>query len=458
MANKLIFIVEDEQSIAQLVEVWVTKRWGYSARRFGDGESCLQSLQESPDLVLLDIMLPGANGIEILQQVKKQAPDTPVIMMSAQGDLEVAIDSLKLGAIDYFSKPLDFPKLGNAIKNALELHELSQEVKRLREAAAEPVHFESILSNSDTMAEILRMVNKVKDSDICVLIMGESGTGKELVSRAIHFNGARSDGPFVIVNCASIPKDLLESELFGHERGSFTGAHQRRIGKFEQANKGTLFLDEIGDLDQALQAKLLRVIQSKEFERVGGNETLTSDVRVVSATNRDLQKAVQGKEFREDLYFRLSTFPIVLPPLRDRKSDILLLADYFLKKYSKEESKPKKGFTKKGLNLLYQYDWPGNVRELENVIQRAVLMSESDTISEHDLPSSIQALAHDETSGSGEQKAFNPGDSVQPFEKVKEEVIRHALKLVNGNIVEAARRLKLGRATLYRLMKKYNIS
>jgi two-component system response regulator AtoC len=456
-ATKLIFVVEDEPANAQVLDLWVSKRWGYKCRLFETGEECLENLHESPDLVLLDLMLPGMNGEEILGKIKGHNPEIPVIILSAQDDVERAVQTLRLGATDYYGKPVDFPRLGNAVKNALQLHELAQEVRRLREQYAKPFHFDNIVSNSGSMQEVFRLVDKVKDSDICVLIMGESGTGKELVSTAIHYNGARKKGPFVVVNCASIPHDLLESELFGHERGAFTGAIQRRIGRFEQAHTGTLFLDEIGELDMSLQAKLLRVIQTKQFERVGGNETLTSDVRVISATNRDLQKAVQNKEFREDLYFRLSTFPVIIPPLRDRRSDILLLAEHFLKKYCEEEEKNKSGFSKQALRLLYQYHWPGNVRELENAIQRAILMSDSDTVTERDLPLAIQTLGSDETAN-GSSGAASLGNGIRPFEQFKEEVIRHALKVTEGNIVEAARQLKLGRATLYRLMKKYKIT
>jgi len=455
--KKLIFIVEDEPANAQMLDLWVSKRWGYKSRLFGTGEECLDNLHESPDLVLLDLMLPGIKGEEILAEIKKHDSNIPVIILSAQDDVERAVQTLRLGANDYYGKPVDFPRLGNAVKNALQLHELALEVSRLREQTAKPVHFDNIVSNSGMMQEVFRLVEKVKDSDICVLIMGESGTGKELVSKAIHYNGVRQKGPFVTVNCASIPHDLLESELFGHERGAFTGAIQRRIGRFEQANTGTLFLDEIGELDMSLQAKLLRVIQTKQFERVGGNETLTSDVRVISATNRDLQKAVQNKEFREDLYFRLSTFPVIIPPLRDRRSDILLLAEHFLKQYSEEEKKAKRGFSKNALRLLYQYNWPGNVRELENAIQRAILMSEGDTVTERDLPMAVQTLGSDESPGDNAGGA-SLGNGIRPFEQFKEEVIRHALKVTDGNIVEAARQLKLGRATLYRLMKKYKIT
>jgi DNA-binding NtrC family response regulator len=455
--ERLIYIVDDEDTISKLLEHWVTKKWGHQARTFATGEYCLEALTVLPDVVLLDIMLPGIGGVETLKEIKSRYPDLPVIMLSAQGKVDVAIETLKLGATDYFSKPVDFAKLEISIKNAIQTHDLAREVSRLREAVGKPVHFENIISDNGAMQEVFKLVQKVMDNDICVLVLGESGTGKELIARAIHYNGTRKKEPFVVVNCASIPHDLLESELFGHEKGAFTGAHQRRIGKFEQASGGTLFLDEIGELDLSLQAKLLRVIQSKQFERVGGNETLTTDVRLVSATNRDLVKMVSQKMFREDLYFRLATFPIMLPPLRDRRSDILVLAEHFLKKFASEVGKTDLGFSRKALKLLYEYAWPGNIRELENAIQRAVLMADGAAITERDLPMAVVTFGSHEDSSSNSPLSFGT-DHVRSMDKMKEESLRQALAATSGNIVEAARKLKIGRATMYRLMKKYNMA
>jgi transcriptional regulator with GAF, ATPase, and Fis domain len=307
------------------------------------------------------------------------------------------------------------------------------------------------------MQDVFKLVNKVIQIDICVLILGESGTGKELIARAIHYNSNRQNGPFVVVNCASIPHDLLESELFGHERGAFTGAIQRRIGKFEQAHGGTIFLDEIGELDQSLQSKILRVIQEKQFDRVGGNETLITDARLIFATHRDLWEEVKQKVFREDLYFRISTFPIMLPPLRQRKSDILLLADHFLKKVGVELGKPNVQFSRKALDLLYNYPWPGNVRELENVIQRGLVLTDGQTLTERELPIFIQSYGSAETDIKQNSMFQENQDSIISFEKIKENAVRQALKNTNGNIAEAAQKLKIGRATLYRLVEKYKI-
>jgi two-component system response regulator AtoC len=457
MSKHLIHIVDDEATISRLLEHWVTKRWDYDAQLFSTGEECLDHLHDDPDLILLDIMMPGIGGIETLKELKRRAPDLPVIMLSAQGDIQVAIESLKLGASDYFGKPIDFPKLQIAIKNILQLSTVSREVSQLREQVERGAHFENIIASGGEMREVFRLVNKVKDADIPVLVMGESGTGKELISRAIHFHSRRKEAPFVVVSCASIPHELLESELFGHEKGAFTGAYQRRIGRFEQADGGTLFMDEIGELDLSLQAKLLRVLQTKQFERVGGNETITADVRLVSATNRDLREEVNQKRFREDLYFRVAAFPILLPPLRQRKADILVLAEHFLRRFATGQSRGALRFSREALKLLYEYPWPGNVRELENVIQRAVVMAEGTEIREHDLPLAIQSYALPSPTPS--HSVFDPPENgaIQPMEKVKEAAIRHALKLTGGNIVEASSRLKIGRATFYRLMKKYKI-
>jgi two-component system, NtrC family, response regulator AtoC len=311
--SKLIYIVDDEPSIAKLLSYWLKDKWKYEVEIFPTGEDVIKKLTSNPDLILLDIMLPGMDGIETLRRIKAYEPELPVIMLSAQGSIDVAVDSLRMGAFDYFSKPIDQQKLEPAVKNALKTYELIKELQHLKEEQKNRFSFENIVSADGKMQEVFKLITKVLNNDITVLIHGESGTGKELVARAVHYNGNRKEKPFVVVNCASIPRELLESELFGHERGSFTGAHQRKLGKFELANEGTLFLDEVGELEMLLQAKLLRVIQEKSFERVGGTELIKTDVRIISATNRDLREAVENKEFREDLYYRLNSFPIYIP-------------------------------------------------------------------------------------------------------------------------------------------------
>ncbi len=453
--NKLIFIVDDELAISKLLSYWVKEKWKYDIEVFSNGEDVLRRLNAKPDLILLDIMLPGMNGIDILKRVKQFDENLPVIILSAQGSIEVAVEALKFGAFDYFPKPIDTQRLEPAIKNAIKSYDLTKEIENLRDNVKKEYSFDNIISADGRMQDVFKLVSKILNNDITVLIHGESGTGKELIARAIHYNGKRKDNPFIVVNCASIPRELLESELFGHERGSFTGAHQRKLGKFEIANGGTLFLDEVGELEMLLQAKLLRVIQEREFERVGGTELIKTDVRILSATNRDLKKAVDEKNFREDLFYRLNSFPINIPPLRQRRGDILVLEQHFLDTFNKKLGKNIKGFSKKAIKLIYEYNWPGNIREMENTVERCMIIAEKDIIDVDDLPQHIKAS---ESSGSVELNgALFGDDNIIPFEKLKEESIRHALKVTNGNIVEAAKKLQLGRATIYRLMERYKI-
>ncbi|MCH7771996.1 MAG: sigma-54-dependent Fis family transcriptional regulator [Bacteroidetes bacterium] len=453
--SKLIFIVDDEQAISKLLSFWVKDKWGYDVEVFANSEAMLKNMSAKPDIILLDIMLPGLDGIETLQRIKQIDENLPVIMLSAQGSIEVAVDSLRDGAYDYFPKPIDQQRLELAVKNAIKSHDLTREIQRLKETVQREYSFENIITADRKMQDVFKLVTKVMNNTITVLIYGESGTGKELIARAIHYNGDRKDKPFVIVNCASIPRELLESELFGHERGSFTGAHQQKKGKFEIANGGTIFLDEVGELEMLLQAKLLRVIQEKEFERVGGTELIKTDVRIISATNRDLKIAVEEKAFREDLYYRLNSFPIYVPPLRQRKGDVLVLAEYFINEFNKKLGKEIKGFTKRALKLIYEYDWPGNIREMENTIERCLIITENDVVDVEDLPSHLRT-AENMASVDYAGPLFS-NETIVPFEKLKEEAIRHALKVTKGNIVEAAKRLHLGRATIYRLMEKYSI-
>jgi len=453
--SKLIFIVDDEQAISKLLSFWVKDKWGYDVEVFSNSEAMLKNMSAKPDIILLDIMLPGLDGIETLQRIKQIDENLPVIMLSAQGSIEVAVDSLRDGAYDYFPKPIDQQRLELAVKNAIKSHDLTREIQSLKETVQREYSFENIITADRKMQDVFKLVTKVMNNTITVLIYGESGTGKELIARAIHYNGDRKDKPFVIVNCASIPRELLESELFGHERGSFTGAHQQKKGKFEIANGGTIFLDEVGELEMLLQAKLLRVIQEKEFERVGGTELIKTDVRIISATNRDLKIAVEEKEFREDLYYRLNSFPIYVPPLRQRKGDVLVLAEYFINEFNKKLGKEIKGFTKRALKLIYEYDWPGNIREMENTIERCLIITENEVVDVEDLPSHLRT-AENMASVDYAGPLFS-NETIVPFEKLKEEAIRHALKVTKGNIVEAAKRLHLGRATIYRLMEKYSI-
>ena len=454
--NKVIFIVDDEKAISKLLKYWVKDKWDYETEVFDSGESVLKRLDsKKPDLLLLDIMLPGISGLDVLKKIRTKDEQLPVIMLSAQGNVETAVDSLRYGAYDYFPKPIEVQRLEPAVRNAIKNYELTKELENLKETIPKQYSFDNIISADKKMQEVFKLVSKVLDNDITVLIHGESGTGKELIAKAIHYNGKRKDKPFIVVNCASIPRELLESELFGHEKGSFTGAHQRKLGKFELANEGTIFLDEVGELEMLLQAKLLRVIQEREFERVGGTELIKTNVRILSATNRDLREAVKAKQFREDLFYRLNSFPIYIPPLRQRKGDILVLTEYFLKKCNQKLDKNIKGFTKRTIKHIYEYDWPGNIREMENTIERCIIIAENDMIDVDDLPAHIRT--NEETNFVEQGGGLFEGDNIIPFEKLKEDAIKHALDVTDGNIVEAAKKLKLGRATIYRLMEKYKI-
>ena len=454
--GKLIFIVDDEPSIRKLLTHWVKNQWGYEVVAFEKGLDMMKELDQNPSLILLDIMLPDSNGVELLPEIKSHKLNLPVIMLSAQGSIEVALESLRQGAFDYFPKPIDSNRIEPAIKNAIRTYDLHKRVEELEDNIQNEYSFDNIISNDPRMQIVFKLVSKILNNDITVLINGESGTGKELVAKAIHYNGQRKEKPFVVVNCASIPRELLESELFGHEKGSFTGAHQRKLGKFEAADGGTLFLDEIGEMEMALQAKILRVIQEKEFERVGGNETLRVDVRILSATNRDLKEMVENNEFREDLYYRLSSFPIVVPSLRNRRGDIVVLVNHFIEKFNKKIGTKIKGLSKKALKHVYDYDWPGNIRELENTIERCIILTDTDEIDLDVLPETIiSPNINKQIDKNGAM--FTESSPIIPFEKLKEEAIKHALDRTNGNVVEAARKLNIGRATMYRLMEKYSL-
>ncbi len=416
-----------------------------------NGEACLKHIREdSPDLVLLDIQMPGIDGIETLKRIREQDTIIPVVMMSAHGTIEKAVQSMRLGAYDFITKPFASDRLLVTVNNALLNFSLKKEVDELKRELKDRYQFKNIIGQSGVMQEVFRSLEKVVDSNVTVLIQGESGTGKELIARAIHFHSRRSNNPFVAVNCSALPESLLESELFGHEKGSFTGATGRRIGKFELANNGTIFLDEIGLMTPATQSKVLRVLQEREFERVGGNDLVRVDTRVISATNKDLEEAVKKGEFREDLFYRIAVFPIKLPALRERKEDIPLLAAHFLKKYSEQEGKQIEDISPDALELLMSYHWPGNVRELENAIERAVVLANPPEIAAKDLPPNVRSL--------GEKKIYESDNKLAGWiEKLEENALRQALLECEGNISQTAKKLGIGRATIYRKAKKYGL-
>ncbi|MCS7082166.1 MAG: sigma-54 dependent transcriptional regulator [Bacteroidetes bacterium] len=455
-----VFLVDDDRHYARLISYRLSQHSELAVEVFHSGEAMLERLEEGPEVILLDIMMPGMSGIEVLRQVKQALPDVPVIMVSAQGALNVAIEAMKLGAYDYLVKGQDdLSKLETTVKNALQAYALQNEVRRLREELPQHYRFEEIVGESEPMQQVFRLVQKAARSEITVLIHGESGTGKELVARAIHYNSARRNGPFVVVNCAAIPKELVESEFFGHEKGAFTGAYARKIGKFEQAHGGSIFLDEIGEMEPALQVKLLRVLQNREIQRVGGHETIHVDVRIIAATNRNLREAMHKGEFREDLYYRLFSFPIYLPPLRERGQDVLLLARHFLKQALREHPEGPKKFSREALQAIARHTWPGNVRELKNAIERAVLMAEGPEITAADLfleAHEPKPVSNGEASG----VPLRSGSVIReivPLEEIKRQAVIHAFESCGRNVDRAAVELGIGRATMYRLLKKYRV-
>ena len=455
-----ILVIDDEPLIVKLLKHNLEKV-GYSVLSASNGREGLEVLEEEPvDIVLLDIMMPEMDGMEVLRRLKAAERPLMVIMLTAKATIDTAVACMKEGAHDFLSKPFDMDRLQITIRNALQTLSLSRQVENLRSEVSDKFRFDNVIGKSRGIKQVCGLVAKVLEVDITVLITGESGTGKELIARAIHYRGKRKDGPFITVNCAAIPENLLESELFGHERGSFSGAVAQRTGKFEQANGGTIFLDEIGEMDLALQAKILRVLQQREVERVGGHATIPVNVRVLAATNRDLQELIQEGQFREDLYYRIAAFPIEVPALRERRDDISLLAHHFLNLAAADCNKRLTGFTDRAMEALVAYDWPGNVREMENVIARAALLATTDEITCDDLP----ALQHGLTNGPAPSPVaaesivdLLPKEDILPFEVVEERIIRHALNLADGNVTATANRLQISRATLYRKLKAYGI-
>ena len=449
-----VLIVDDDSGHLTMLKTIVAS-WGYRVTAVDDGCKAVEKVKEGPfDLILMDVRMTVMSGIEALKQIKAYNPAIPVLIMTAYSSVSTAVETLKAGAYDYLTKPLDFEALQLTLERTLEHSALKAENRALREKLRTGFNMNDIIGKSRVMRDLIEMAAMVSPSEATVLITGESGTGKELIAKSIHHNSRRKEKAFVIVNCAALAETLLESELFGHEKGAFTGADRRREGRFMQADRGTIFLDEIAEMSPVMQAKLLRVIQEKEVQRVGGEETLSVDVRIIAATNRDLQQEVLKGSFREDLYYRLNVVTLTVPPLHDRSDDIPLLADYFLKKYAARNRKQIKGFTPLAMDMLIKYGWPGNVRELENAVERAVILSTGDYLTEKSLPLSIlQDYAEPADSG-----RFAAGlEEPRSLEAVEKQAIVDALDASRGNKSEAARILGINRKTLYKKLKTYGI-
>jgi DNA-binding NtrC family response regulator len=442
-----ILVVEDETKLRRLIELQLIEE-GFHVGTASDAETALQLLnRERFDLVLTDFKLPGMSGLEFLLAVKRTNASLPVVLMTAYGTVESAVGAMKAGASDYVLKPFSLAELMLVVRKELASHELRQENRALREALGHRYEYKNIVARSDKMQAVLGLVERVAPTNATVLVGGESGVGKDLVARAIHEHSNRASGPFVKINSTAIPENLLESELFGYEKGAFSGATSAKPGKFEIADKGTLFLDEIGDVPPPTQVKLLRVLQDREFERLGATKTLKVDVRLIAATNRDLRDALEEGTFREDLYYRLNVVAIDIPPLRERKEDIPPLAEFFLHKFARESAKPVRGITPQAMHALEDFHWPGNVRELQNIIERAVTLSSGEMLD-------VADIRLDRSPGRATAEAARGLPQGFTLEQWEDEMIREALRHANGNKSQAARSLGLSRNALrYRLSK-----
>ncbi|HZN45900.1 MAG TPA: sigma-54 dependent transcriptional regulator [Nitrospiraceae bacterium] len=454
--KKRVLLVDDEPRVRASLKMVLEP--AYDILEAADAQQGLEAFKrESPSLVLLDVILPGTDGLSVLQTMRAEDPSIPVIMLTGTKSVKTAVDAMKLGAADYLSKPFDIEELRIVVDRTLNSQELEREVRQLRAQVVQRYAFHNLIGKSPSMQEIYAKIEQVADSRTTVLVTGESGTGKELVAKAIHYNSSRRERPFIALNCAALPETLIESELFGHEKGSFTDATARRVGQFELANSGTLFLDEIGDLSATTQAKLLRVLQEREFNRIGGVQPIKVDVRIIAATNKNLDELVRKGLFREDLYYRINVIALYLPPLRERGEDIPLLAKHFLVKRIEEEKRPAQEFSKDSLELISRYPWPGNVREMENIVEQAFIWSKGcHVITPEHLPTILRtdtrstSLRDDTLAG-----RLSLEKAVMEFER---EIILDALKRTNYVQTHAATMLGISRRMLKYRMDTLGIS
>ncbi|MGE5549228.1 MAG: sigma-54-dependent transcriptional regulator [Bacteroidota bacterium] len=447
MAGKIL-IVDDDLGMRETLEA-VLREDGYQVETAGDGAQAIRSVKgKAFDVILLDVRMPDASGLDVLTQVKRILPEAAVIMMTAYGTVKTAVEAVKNGAYDFLTKPFELDEVRLSIGKVLELQQLTRENKELRAMLQDRLVFREIIGTSKAMQEVFAVIRKVVDYDVTILICGESGTGKEMVAQAIHHNSTRRAGPFIKLNCAALPDTLLESELFGYDKGAFTGAVTAKPGRFELAEGGTLFLDEIGDTSPNMQAKLLRVLQEKEFERVGGRRTIKVDVRILAATNRDLKQEVEAKRFREDLYYRLNVVPISLPPLRERREDIPALVDHFLRELNPLFHKDFVTVSPEAMDCLMRYQWPGNVRELKNVLEKAILLGEGSSILITHLPEEIVA-----------PRSGRPvlGANRASLDDLEREHIVQVLREVKWNQSKAAELLGIHRNTLRNKIERFNL-
>jgi DNA-binding NtrC family response regulator len=451
-----ILVIDDEPDVLNII-VEILRTAGYDVVSAPNGEAGIKALDSNFfDLVFTDLMMPGIGGMDVLQHAVTRSPKTLCIILTGYGTIESSVDAIKNGAFDYITKPITSKALLITVEKALNFQSLKEENSRLKKELQKKYRFKNIVGTSKAMGKVFDLIEKVADTDGTVLISGASGTGKELIASAIHYNSSRGDKPMVVINCGAIPEELLESELFGHEKGAFTGAYKNRTGRFEMANGGTFFLDEIGEMSPSLQVKLLRVLQEQKFEKVGGTKTIHVDVRIIAATNKNLTISINKGKFREDLYYRLNVIPIKVPPLKQRKSDIPLLIDYFMKKFRSEKQNLIKEFSNEALEDMMGFDWPGNVREVENVIKRLTILCDNEIVQVDDLPEHIQrktrSLQPDEEDVL--DKDLNLNEAVKDYEK---RLILDALEKSNWVKTKAAKLLNINRTTLVEKIKKQNL-
>ena len=447
---KTILVVDDEESICQSLRGILSDE-GYEVRTVGSSEDALKAIEEDvPDLVLLDIWLPGMDGLEALKIIKTETPQVPVIMMSGHGTIETAVKATKLGAFDFIEKPISLEKVVLLVNHALALVRLEEENRFLKQKVTSAYE---LIGQSKTILELKEMIRIVAPTNAWILIMGENGTGKELVARSIHYQSKRARRPFIEVNCAAIPEELIESELFGHEKGSFTGATAKKRGKFELAHEGTLFLDEVADMSLKAQAKILRILQEKKFERVGGNKFIDTDVRVLAATNKDLEKEMEAERFRQDLYYRLNVIPLTIAPLRDRKEDIPILAAQFVNDFCAKEGVEPKAISDDAIDVFMEHNWPGNVRELKNIMERLVIMTQGAAITADDIP----PLSKEEQPGEAMDTIFTYNSFRKAKMEFEKKYIMKKLRENEGNISKTADSIGLERSNLHRKIKTHSL-
>lgn len=475
---KTVLIVDDDPTQRRLLQAVVEKS-GFSTLQADNGDTALDIAlgpdAEKVNVMLLDLVMPGRNGMETLAELQIKRPDLPVIVLTGKGSIEAVVKAMKSGARDFVVKPASPERIIVSIRNALEMKTLVKEVTRLKKTSDGGLQFNDLIGNAGTMRTVVAMGERGAKANIPILITGESGVGKEVIARAIQGASERSAQPFITVNCGAIPENLVESILFGHEKGSFTGANSKHLGKFQEAHTGTLFLDEIGELPLDMQVKLLRVLQEGEVDAVGSKRPTPVDVRIISATNRDLQESVKDGSFREDLFYRLNVFPIAVPPLRDRREDIPALTDHFIKRFNAQERLSVSGASRETVEMLQKYEWKGNVRQLENTIFRAMILSDGQTLQPHDFPqisgmvpmmsaepkseldSLVKTAAQDDMSDDNSVSVLDREGHLRTLEEIERDLIQFAIENYSGHMSEVARRLGIGRSTLYRKVREHSL-